>query len=438
MQKAMLILVSSEAKSNAKAATGNNNKFYYIELDDNGNLTSKYGRVGTKGLSKVDKNQTLSDFNSLLKAKLKRGYVQTEIDLETKDDEINISTNSNSDIMDIALNQIKHDEYSKELIKKLVNANIHNITSNTKITFNLKTGIFKTPLGIVTKQGVEKAKTILDKLSLLVNENGLLPTTKEKEIRELSEAYFTIIPTTLPNLRDLSSLLVNSKKLELQNDICDTLITSIDLIESEKNKAKKDNNVTTETLFQTSLTLLNDSKEFDRIVKYFEDSKNKQHGYRTSNSKIKRIFNLNIKKDDDAFRSDMNNIKECWHGTKTVNLLSILKSSLLMPKYSPGSVTGYMYGQGLYFALQSSKSLNYCDGMYWNNQKSKDNLIYMFVADIAMGNYQIPKSSTSRNPDSGYDSYWAKSGQSGVLNDEIIIFKNEQIKLKYLLEIEIN
>lgn len=133
----------------------------------------------------------------------------------------------------------------------------------------------------------------------------------------------------------------------------------------------------------------------------------------------------------------MDNIKELWHGTKTVNLLSILKSGLLMPKYSPGATTGYMYGMGLYFALQSTKSLNYCDGMYWNNQQRNDNLIYMFVADVAMGNYQVPRGSTSKNPDKGFDSYWAKSGQSGVMNDEIIVFNNNQIKLKYLLEIEV-
>ena len=105
-----------------------------------------------------------------------------------------------------------------------------------------------------------------------------------------------------------------------------------------------------------------------------------------------------------------------------------------MPKQSPGQTTGYMCGQGLYFASQSTKSLNYCDGMYWNSSAKQDK-IYMFIADIAMGNYQVPSRSVSKNPDSIYDSYWAKPGQSGIQNDEMIIFKNNQIKLKYILEI---
>jgi poly [ADP-ribose] polymerase len=72
--------------------------------------------------------------------------------------------------------------------------------------------------------------------------------------------------------------------------------------------------------------------------------------------------------------------------------------------------------------------------MYWNNSTKQDK-IYMFVADIAMGNYQVPRSSTSRKPDKGYDSYFAKPGISGIQNNEMIVFNNNQIKLKYILEI---
>ncbi len=440
MEKVMLVLVSSDEKAGVRAATGNNNKFYYLELDDNGIFIQRYGRIGTSGVTLTKPNSSKRDFDKKLKDKIKGGYVVADIDLETKDDKINITNDSKLDIMDLALEQIKHDDVSKELIKKLVNANIHNITSNTKITFNLKTGIFKTPLGIVTKSGVLKAKDILQELLAYVDEHGLKNSKDEDKVRSLSEQYYTIIPTIISNLRPLSSHLVNTKKIEFQNDICDTLIQSLDLIELEKEKAKSStSNQPKEKIFDTSLTLLTDKKEFDRIVNYFETSKNKNHGHRTSNAKIKRIFNLNIDKDDKAFRSDMTNIQSLFHGTRLCNILSIIKNSLLLPKQSPGQVTGYMFGQGLYFGNQSSKSLGYVDSMYWaGGKKTSDNLVYMFLADVALGNYQIPKGPTSKNPDKGFDSYWAKSGQSGVMNDEIIIFNNNQIKLTHLLEIELN
>jgi len=437
-KKVMLILVSSDGTDQSvsrTAATGNNNKFYYVELDGT-TINLKYGRVGTEGQSKTKQGQSERDFDKIIAGKIKRGYSKADIDLDADSSEVSVDR----DVMAIALAQIQSDEDSKDLIKKLVKKNIHNITSNTKIKFNMDTGLFTTPLGSVSKAGVNKAKVILDKLALNIDDNGILKGKREATVRKLSEEYYQIIPTIISDLRNINSHIINNRKLIEQNDICDALLQTIDMIDSEKDKSvqsvKDDKDM--EQLFDTSLTLLKDISEFDRIVKYFEDSKNKQHGYRTSTSKIKRIFNMSIAKDDNAYRHDMDNQMELWHGTKLANLLSILKSGLLMPKQSPGSVTGYMFGQFLYFSDISSKSLNYCDGMYWNSSSRDDNLVYMFVADIAMGNYQVPRGPTSKHPDKGYDSYWAKPGQSGIMNNEMIVPKNEQIKLKYLLEIQLS
>lgn len=432
-EKITLIYVSAEGNG-IGGNQGNNNKFYTVELTDSG-IKTHYGRVGTSG-THGSKPGGLSQFKSLVRAKERKGYVQLDLDESSESDEISAT---DGDVMMIALSQINSDDFSKKLIEKLVKKNIHNITTSTKITFNKSTGLFQTPLGVVSKTAIEKAIKILDKLSTKVGENGINSRVKEDTVKNLSEQYYSIIPTTISNLRALHNHLINTSKLSDQYDICDALLQTLDIVESQKkskiNEVKKDTNVP--KLFDTSLYKLEDKKEFKRICKYFEDSKNQSHGRSTSGSKIVNIFKINIGKDDKAFRDDLSNQMELWHGTKVVNILSIMKSGLLMPKYSPGSVTGYMYGQGLYFANQSSKSLNYCDGMYWNSSGRSDNKIYMFVADIAMGNYQVPTSSRSKKPDAGFDSYWAKSGNSGVRNDEMIVFENNQIKLKYLLEIEI-
>lgn len=437
MKHTMLIYVSSEG--NGKGGnTGNNNKFYYAELKENDDVIARYGRVGDTGTQITKASAGLKGFNKLIKAKVAKGYTEVPIDLSASDIEIN--TPAGQDVMLIALSQINSDEFSKELIKKLVERNIHNITSNTKITFNKSTGLFKTPLGVVTKEGVDKALDLLDQIVPLVDEGSLFKTN-ESAIRRLSEQYYSIIPTILHNLRSISGHIIKSSRLEQQRDICNALLQSLDIIKADRDKTVKEavESVALDTpkLFNTSLVKLDDDAEFDRISKYFEESKNRQHGTRTSGASIKTIYKINIESDDKAYRKDLNNQMELWHGTKVVNILSILKSGLLMPKYSPGVSTGYMFGQGLYFAKQSSKSLNYCDGMYYNSSSRTDNKIYMFVADIAMGNFQVPKGCKSVRPDKGYDSYWAKPGQSGIQNDEMIVFDNNQIKLKYLLEIEL-
>lgn len=422
--KKLLIFVDS---------TDNHNKFYLIQLEGDSVLV-EYGRVGTSSQKKTYSGGQKT-FDKKIKEKLKKGYVESSINLEA----IEVSVNSNGNLMDIAMAQIKTDLEGKELIKKLVAQNIHNITSNSKISYDIKTGYFKTDLGIITQEGVDKAIGLLDEIKRIMEVFQYSVFTDDgnstrKSFIKLNEEYFTIIPTKIKNLREFNNLLVNDEKIDAQRDICNALLDSIKIIEAEKQKINESDKpkVVQETIFDTSVTKLTDTEEFNRLVEYFEKSKNKNHNL--DSYKIYNIYNLSIGRESEGYRKDLPNQMELFHGTKVANLLSILKSGLLMPKYSPGKTTGYMFGQGLYFASQSSKSLNYCDGMYWNNSAKQDR-IYMFIADIAMGNYQIPSSSRSKMPDAGYDSYWAQPGKSGIMNDEMIVFNNNQIRLKYILEI---
>jgi poly [ADP-ribose] polymerase len=405
----------------------NSNKFYEIELD--GDMVHAWnGRVGETRVQQPSKPGGEREFKKRQAEKIKKGYSESKIDLEV----ITETSSSTGNVMDIAMSQIKTDDCSKLLIAKLVQQNIHNITSNTKITYDIKTGYFKTDLGIVKKEGVDEALVILNDILGFVNEGNVVK--KENEFRKLNENYFRIIPTRLKSLRELSSLLNTEKKVLEQIEICNSLSDSLDIIEVEKNRIRSEDKPEhkQEQIFDTSVFELTDKKEFKRLVDYFNKSKNSRHGH--NDYKVEKIYTISLGKEEVEYKKDLPNQMELFHGTKIANLLSILKSGLLMPKYSPGSVTGYMFGQGLYFASQSTKSLNYCDGMYWNNSKKQDK-IYMFIADIAMGNYQVPSSSRSKMPDKGYDSYWAQPGKSGIQNDEMIIFNNNQIRLKYILEI---
>ena len=118
--------------------------------------------------------------------------------------------------------------------------------------------------------------------------------------------------------------------------------------------------------------------------------------------------------------------------------MSILKGGLIIPKSSASHVTGRMFGDGVYFSDQSTKSLNYSQG-YWGHG-SRDNNCFMFIADVAMGKYYVPHTSDSRLHDKiksmGYDSTYAKANQSSVRNNEMIVYNLHQCNLKYLVEFE--
>jgi len=165
----MLIFVNS---------TNNNNKFYHIKLIDNCFLETTYGRVGTKGV-KNNKNGTLKDYTKLINSKLKKGYEIAKITLESNSTDINL--------LDIAMKQIKYtNDNVKLLIERLVNKNIHNITSSTNISFNKKSNLFQTPIGPVTLEGIQKAKDILYKIqqnpSLTINDTHFIKQNELKKI----------------------------------------------------------------------------------------------------------------------------------------------------------------------------------------------------------------------------------------------------------------
>lgn len=409
----------------------NNNKFYSLELVGN-EVHTKWGRVGNENAQSKISSGGEKEYNKILNSKLKKGYVKTSINLDVEEELVNSSSN----LLDIVMEQVQSDEESKELLKRLVDRNIHNITSNTKIKYDIKSGYFKTPLGIVTEEGVTKAMSLLLDIQKLI-ENKTFDNTGKSEFISKNELYFIQIPTKISTLRDFNNLLTTTEKVTAQSDICQALLDSIRIIETEKANQKAivdGSKPIREKIFDISIHLLKDKNEWKRINDYFEGSKNKQHGGHANSYFLQNIYHIKLEKEHKEYRSDLNNQMMLFHGTKVANLLSILKSGLLMPKYSPGQATGYLYGQGLYFSKISTKSLNYCDGMYWNNA-SKQDKIYMFIADIAMGNYEVPKGGRNSKPGNGFDSYWAKGGQSGVINDEMIVFENNQIKLRYILEI---
>lgn len=419
----------------------NSNKFYEAKLDDSGTIHVRYGRVGLAGQTTTYSGGQ-SKFKSLIASKEKKGYKEALLDM-TDTGAGNGQMIKKNNVIDVALKQIKYlDDASKRLIEEIARENIHNITSNTNIKFDTDTGLFKTPLGIVSKYGVEKASEILNKIEALLPQKEKF----EDEIFKLNEEYFVIIPNKVANAREKAFLIFDNRNLDAQRQICSALFDTLELIEDlkkgDKELKKEAEEQEVEKVFDVEIELLNDDKIFNSIRDYYNKSKNSMHGHQIMQSKVSKVYKVKLGSQQQGFaqaEKEIGNVQQLWHGTRVGNILSIMGKGLLMPSSSPGQKAGAMFGNGLYFANQSSKSLQYCDGLFWASGSQSRNKIYMFLASVALGKYQVPTGPTggSGRPSKGYDSFWAKSGQSGVRNDEIIVFKGNQVRLDYLVEIEI-
>lgn len=424
MPKRYAMLIKTDGKQN-------NNKFYEIKLEDNDEVITRYGRVGSNGVTE-SKGHGDACFDKIYREKTsaKKGY--SPVDVVVADAAPQKTGNKN--LAAIARREIAADnpELSK-LIDKLHSINRHQLLEASGGQIDIVDGQVKTPLGLVSLQAIEKAREFLIKLESRVEKNK-----QDDEFIQILQNYLQLVPQKVPARKGWhENFFGGVSTFKTQNDLLDQLEASVK--DSLENKKLEDENKVEEVkeeqrLFGYSLKLLEDEKEFKRIEKFYKQTVNQVHT--SSNLKLKRVYIIENERASAEFEKEANkvgNVQELWHGTRAYNLLSILKTGLIIPK-SNGSftITGRMFGDGLYFSDQSTKSLNYSQG-YWTG--GKDDNCFMFLADVAMGKSHTPNAPTQRLP-SGYDSMFAKARVSGVMNNEMIVYRLSQARLKFLCEFD--
>ena len=415
----------------------NSNKFWYITLFDDATTLVENGRVGSKPMTKGPKQhdsqeaaETFFEKTAAKKAKGKPGKVPYR-KLDTM-----ATTTAKSDAVDlesIVEEQIATSSVdTKKLLRYFIKQNIHNITSNTTITYNKQSGLFETPCGAVTKTSIDEARTTLISIAKYMKRDD----RDERRYGMLVSEYLMLIPMKVGRKLLPDDIFCDKSDVEKQEGILDSLEATYETIINSATDDKGEK-VESPKIFDVEFELLEDKAEIKRIKDMYNDTKLSMH--MCHRMRPKRIFKVKIGHMTEQFEAKgrpVGNIKELWHGTRDGNVLSILKNGLMIPKSSEGHCTGRMFGDGIYFSDQSTKALNYAAG-YWGG--SRVNKCFMFLADVAMGKEFVPNRSDSRMHtrvlEGRYDSTFAKAGGC-VRNNEMIVYKLEQANLKYIVEFE--
>ena len=402
----------------------NNNKWWTGQLFDDGMVKANWGRVGYSG-DNGEWSGGQSYLDKKVKEKMKKGYTE----LKTISNAITGSAGvavKNQDLHTIARSQlIKASNPTLErLITRFVQANVHKITRDTQITYNATTGLFATPLGIVTMEGLTEARNILAELAPRVR-NGRFGSDADA----LLSKYLRLIPQHLGMGRfSTETVIPNDNAIQKQNDLIDSLESSYQATQTAAPVANPTQATKPqEQVFKVDLDVLTDTAERARLDRFFERSKKSMHHY--DNVHVKEIFQVNVHEMTRAFSIGMTPVEEVFHGTSQANCLSILKSGLKVSPPSTAAIAGKMFGNGVYGAKNSTKSLGYSMGRW--GQGGTGDAGWLFICDFAMGRTHTTYSSC--NKPHGYDSVWARAG-SGLYNDELIVYLNNQVKIKYLLE----
>ena len=360
-----------------------------------------------------------------LKEKLRKGYTeQRTIGAVVTASTSGGSTVNNSNLHSIAKKELLKTSGSPALvvlIDRLVKANVHKIQTTTNITFNDATGLFQTPLGIVTPDGISEARDILAEIHPLVTKSA-----NSEKLNRLVMNYLRIVPKHLGMGKfSAASVFPDDNAIQAQSDILDSLESSYQAVTTQAPKTTTSKSP--ESVFQVDLEEANGSADAARLIKWFESSKKAQHGY--DNVHVKNVFSVKIHDMDTHFIHNDKNITEVWHGSSEANCLSILKCGLKINPPSTVAIAGKMFGQGTYGAINSTKSLGYTFGRWGQGGVGQSG--WLFVCKFAMG--KIYETFQSCNKPSGYDSVWAKAG-SNLRNDELIIYQNNRANITHLLE----
>lgn len=383
----------------------NSYKFWNIQIEDTNIVTTKYGRIG---------NSEATDVKNFDSASAARKYFDTKIRDKTKVrsrrdsyTEITIlegekSTNSvtkgiSRHLSDIAVEQIQTSSKEvQDLIRWFSDINIHNIISQTTISYNLEEGCFTTPLGVVDQTCINNAKDLLIKMTPFIERKDWT----SKELIKFTNSYLRFLPQQLGS----SSTKIGLKNIFGENGSIAKQQEIIEGLEAAISKGVK----TEDRVFNAKIELVKNVNE-EKIA--------------ALGSKIKNVYSLEIKPVVESWNKRgiaVGNFMKLWHGTSPANCLSIIKSGLVLSTAISGN-----HGKGLYFSDKHSKSLSYAASQRRNNQ----NFRYLFLSEVAAGNIYHGGGTSLK---SGYDSLWYGKDDS---ESQVVVYETGRANLLFLCEI---
>ena len=429
-----------------------NNKFYQMELHKGTSgkfrIYSAYGRTGKTPVKEermpADELEARAEFDKIQRSKEKKGYRKVDM----------VSTRQGSDIgnQKILSQDFKKDNVAAPAAIKATVAKID--ASIAKLVERLYTeagqscqsqlngslqSTASNPLGTLSLTQLSEGKDILQKINALLSKKTSLINSIEPEVLSLTNAFYSAIPQEIP-LRPKDEAgrdswlrrfaLNNSKILDEKSDLIDLLG---DVKGMMAGFATDDIGVKYQEL--NCVIDLVPLEKFQWAKDYVEKSQSRHHNWRLG---VKRVWSVSSK-GQAGYRKTMDgigNIQPLFHGSRASNIMGICKKGLLLRP--PGAyVTGSMFGNGLYFADQSTKSSQYATARFGGDSSRFGNTFFMFIADVALGRIKKYEDAQThlQAPPHGHHSVQGVKGRS-LLHNEFIVFDIKQNELKFLVEFE--
>lgn len=391
-------------------ASANNNKYY--NMTPHGDTwTAEYGRVGS---SSQRREYSIREWNKKYNEKIRKGYVdqtnlvQDLIQVESKKS----NTSTYKEIKNKVIAEIV--ERLQQMARKAISEN-YTVSSNK-----------------VTQAMVDEAQNVLTKL---------VKVDDTKQFNDILLELFSVIPRKMGN--------VASYLAENPNAYSDIIQREQDLLDVMKGQViqKQVEDEVSEIKEQSESTILEtlglefgecNNEDISKIKKALASCSDRFYkAWRVKNIKTNDRYQKFVK--DENIKST----KLLWHGSRNENWWSIINTGLVL-KPTNAVITGKMFGYGIYYAPKAQKSLGYTslDGSYW--ARGNSNSAFMALMEVAYGKPYDVHSFDSKYYDFNYERLQKACPGANCLhahagsmlrNDEIIVYKEEQCTIRYLVEL---
>ncbi len=282
----------------------------------------------------------------------------------------------------------------------------------------------------VTQTQLNEAQQILDGLANIGNVDYF---------NERLVDLWNVIPRKMHRVQDF--LLIQAGKihelLEREQEILDTMAAEV-----STSAAQQENDDESRTVLDAMNLTMRPAQENElALIRRLMGSE----WYRFRNAYA--VENLRTGKNHDEWIARQANpdVLELWHGSSNGNWWSIMTQGL---NIRPASTNGSMFGRGLYFANNADKSIGYtsASGSRW--AKGSSSSAYLALFSVHVGKRWHPgdafRSMTYQRLQSEHkaDSVHALAGKcrsryggGWLRSDEIIVYKEAQASIKFIVEI---
>lgn len=417
--------------------TANSNKFYVLELHTNGvdyRVFANYGRVGAEGRKEArpfsNQQDAEKEFNKIIKAKLKSGYTRPDIAVlgrgssVARDNVVKSVKVQDKTVTKQEIQASKTDSRILEFIKHIYAES--NQAVSLSMTGSVKSDV-RGPLGMLGLNGINKGRMILDYIL------NALKANDSNAVMRYNEEYYRNIPRKLPRdvRKDTSWVIDTVNKIAKEMETLDLYEGALKLLPLMDGGSSLDKMYA--GLNAQLRPIDAQSEEWGYIGHKINTTHASNHHYKL---RVKSAFEVN-QLNAPQFDPTAGNIVKLFHGTRSANMVGILSSNIKMPKTLSSNIprAGAMFGDGLYFASDCTKSANYSFGT-WVGRANKYPTAFLFICEVALGNvHKVNSGYPFREAPMGYHSVMGCKG-TNLYNNEFIVYKENQVRIKYVVEVE--